>query len=50
MSVFSKAKSFFAAHKAARVMLAAAVILLALVLLINFCSSRIAKLMMNRQE
>ena len=33
MSVFSKAKSFFAAHKAARVMLAAAVILLALVLI-----------------
>ena len=32
MSVFSKAKSFFAAHKAARVMLAA-VILLALVLI-----------------
>lgn len=33
MSVFSKAKSFFAAHKAARVVLAAAVILLALVLI-----------------
>ena len=33
MSVFSKAKSFFAAHKAARVMFAAAVILLALVLI-----------------
>ena len=49
MSVFSKAKSFFAAHKAARVMLAA-VILLALVLLINFCSSRIAKLMMKGRE
>lgn len=35
MSVFSKAKSFFAAHKAARVMLAAAVILLALVLIFH---------------
>ena len=50
MSVFSKAKSFFAAHKAARVMLAAAVILLALVLLINLGSSQIAKMMMKGRE